>query len=200
MKFGGKIKELNQIIISDPSYDNDVTCRYERENINQKDMNVLIEIHDYFEKIDGIQINGVEFYILIHNSKEPCMLKEDGSFSHYTRDKVTKYEIGIDTACVTFGINSFADNIRKSQKEWQPPFSLKTLSDGIFGEVKEGKEDDKINFIFISGFLDKDTQYSIGDVLDYITKYLEVKDLYKEINGIRFPVAKNDKNITDDMF
>ena len=200
MKFGGKIKELNQIIISDPSYDKDVTCRYERKNINQKDMNVLIEIHDYSEKIDGIQINGVEFYILIHNPKEPCMLKEDCSFTNYTSDKVTEFDIGIDTACITFGINSFADNIRKSQKEWQPPFSLKTLSDGIFGEVKEGKEDDKVNFIFISGFLDEDTQYSIDDVLDYITTCLEIKDLYKEINGIRFPVAKNDKDITDDMF
>lgn len=29
---------------------------------------------------------------------------------------------------------------------------------------------------------------------------MEVKDLYKEINGIKFPLANNDKDITDDMF
>lgn len=200
MKFGGKIKELNQIIISDPSYGEDVTCRYERKNINQKDMNVSIEIHDYSEKIDGIQINGVEFYILIHNPKEPGMLKEDGSFSHYTSDKITEIDIGIDTSCIAFGINDFADNIRKVQNEWHPPCALDTLSDGLFGEVKEGMDGEKINFIFISGFLDEDTEYSIDDVLDYITTYLEVKDLYKEINGVKFPVANNDKDITDDMF
>lgn len=200
MRFGGKIEELNQIIVSDPSYGSDVTCRYERKNINQKDMNVLIEIHDYSEKVDKIQINGVEFHILIYSSKSPYFLKEDGSFSHSARDKITEFEIGIDTSCVAFGINDFADNIRKAQNEWHPPFALNTLSDGVFGEVKDGIEDSKIDFIFISGFLDEDTQYSIDDVLEYITKYLEVKNLYKEINGIKFPIINNDKDITDDMF
>ncbi len=200
MKFGGNIKELNQIIVSDPSYGDDVTCRYERKNINQKDMKINIEIHNYSEKIDGLQINGIEFYILIHKAEIPCMLKEDGSFSHYTSNKVTETDIGIDTACISFGINNFANDIRAAQKEWQPPLALKTLSDGLFGIVKEGKEDDEIDFIFMSGFLDEDTGYSIEDVLDYITTYLEVKNLYKEVGGIKFPVANNDKDITDDMF
>lgn len=200
MKFGGKIKELNQIIVSDPSYGKEVKGRYERTNINGKDMNIDIEIHDYSEKIDNIQVNGVEFFVLIHNGKDSYFLKEDGSFSHSARDKIAEFEIGIDTSCVALGINDFANNIRKAQKEWHPPFALKTLSDGIFGEVKEGKEDNKIDFIFISGFLDEDTQYSIDDVLEYIITYLEVKNLYKEINGIKFPIADNDKDITDDMF
>lgn len=200
MRFGGKIKELNQIIVSDPSYGKDIYGRYERTNINGKDMNVDIEIHDYSEKIDGLQINGIEFYILVHSPKEPCMLKEDGSFTHYKSDKVTEIDIGIDTSCVAFGINGFADDIRAAQEEWHPPFALKTLSDGIFGVVKEGKENEKINFIFISGFLDEDTLYSIDDVIDYISTYMEVKDLYKEINGIKFPLVNNDKDITDDIF
>lgn len=200
MKFGGKIKELNQIIISDPSYGDDVTCRYERKNINQKDMEVLIEIHECLEKIDGIEIKGIEFYILIHTQKEPCVLKEDGSFSHYRDDEITKFDIGIDTACITFGINNFADDIRVAQEEWQPPFALNTLSDGFFGVVKEGKKDDKINFIFISGFLDEDTEYSVDDVLNYLSTYLEVTDLYKEVGGVKFPIVNNDKDITDDLF
>ena len=29
----GRIKELNHIIISDPSYDESVTCRYEKNNL-----------------------------------------------------------------------------------------------------------------------------------------------------------------------
>ena len=66
--------------------------------------------------------------------------------------------------------------------------------------VKEGKKDDKINFIFISGYLSEDTGYSIEDVVDYISTYLEVTDLYKEINGIKFPIVDSDKDITDDMF
>ena len=72
MKFEGKIKELNQIIVSDPSYDEEVTCRYERKNVNQKDMNVIVEIHECSDKYDEITINGVEFFILIHNPKEKC--------------------------------------------------------------------------------------------------------------------------------
>lgn len=200
MKFGGKIKELNQIILSDPIYGEDVNCRYERKNINQKDMNVLIEIHDYSEKIDKIQINGVEFYILIHNPKEPCTLKENGTFSHFKRDTINKFDLGIDSACIALGINEYADEIRDAQGEWQPPFALNTLSDGLFGEVKEGMDGDNLNFIFISGYLDDDTGYSIDDVLDYISTYFEVEDLYKEINGIKFPIANNDKDITDDMF
>lgn len=200
MRFGGKIKELNQIIVSDPSYGKDTHGRYERTNVNGKDMNVDIEIHDYSEKIDGLQINGIEFYILVYNPKEPCMLKEDGCFSHYESDKVTETDIGIDTSCIAFGINGFADDIRAAQEEWHPPLALETLSDGIFGVVKEGKEDEKINFIFISGFLDEDTRYSIEDVIDYISTYMEVTDLYKEINGIKFPLVNNDKDITDDMF
>ena len=200
MKFEGKIKELNQIIVSDPSYDEEVTCRYERKNVNQKDMNVIVEIHECSDKYDEITINGVEFFILIHNPKEKCELKENGNFTYPKRNQVTRFDIGIDTACISLGINNFADDIREAREEWQPPFALNTLSDGLFGVVKEGKKDDKINFIFISGYLSEDTGYSIEDVVDCISTYLEVTDLYKEINGIKFPIVDSDKDITDDMF
>ena len=37
MRYKGKIRELNHIIISDPSYDESVTCRYENNNLKEKD-------------------------------------------------------------------------------------------------------------------------------------------------------------------
>lgn len=198
MKFGGKIKELNQIIISDPSYENGTYGRYEKTNINEKNMNISMEIHDFSEKIRGIQINGIEFYILISKSDD-CKLLKDGSFSHNKSDQIISTDIGVDTSCVALGINEFANDIRNAKEEWHPPFALETLSDGIFGEVREGKRNGKLDFIFITGFLDGDTEYSIDDVLNYISTYFEVTDLYKEVSGVKFPIVDNDKDITDDI-
>ena len=45
MKYSGKIKELNHIVVSDPSYDKKVFCRYEYENINGKDWLVDLDIN-----------------------------------------------------------------------------------------------------------------------------------------------------------
>lgn len=192
MRVIGKIEELNQIIVSDPSYSKDVNCRYENTNINEKNWQTTIEINNVSEEIDGIQLNGIEFYILLNNPNQHCKLIEDGSFSYETRNKITEIDIRIDTACVSIGINNFADNIRKEVDEWQPDDALKTLSDGLFGSVKEGKENDKINFIWISGYFSDDTGYSIKDILDYITTQLQVKDLYQEIDSVRFPIINND--------
>lgn len=36
MRYKGKIKELNQIIVSDPSYGEDTWGRYERTDMNKK--------------------------------------------------------------------------------------------------------------------------------------------------------------------
>ena len=44
MRYKGKIRELNHIIISDPSYDESVTCRYEKDNLREKDWYVDIDI------------------------------------------------------------------------------------------------------------------------------------------------------------
>ena len=195
MKIIGKIKELNQIIVSDPSYGKDVSCRYEKDNINGENWNVTIDIHNISEKIDGIQVNGIDFFILLSNPKQHCRLLEDGAFSYESNNKITEIDIRMDTACVAFGINNFADNIKEEIDEWQPEDSLKTLTDGLFGYVKEGKEDNQTNFIFISGYLDEDTGYSIKDITEYITKQLEVKELYQEINNDRFPIVDN--NISD---
>lgn len=73
-------------------------------------------------------------------------------------------------------------------------YSLNTLTDGIFGYVKEGTKDNTIDFIWISGYLDEDTGYSINEILDYICTQFEVKNLYREINNEKFPVIKDNLN------
>lgn len=50
MRYKGKIKELNHIIITDPSYDESVTCRYEKNNLKEKDWYVDIDIKPTIEK------------------------------------------------------------------------------------------------------------------------------------------------------
>ncbi len=195
MKITGKIKKLNKIIVSDPSYGTKVACRYEKNDLNAKDWNVTIEIHDFSEEIDGEQRNGVDFFILLNNPTQHCQLLEDGSFSYGSSNKVKEIEIGMDSACVAFGINTLVDKIKSERNIWQPEDSLQTLTDGLFGYVKEGKEDENINFIYISGYLEEDTGYSIQDVINYITTQLEVEELYQEINHVKFPII--DDNLDD---
>ena len=200
MRYKGKIKELNQIIVSDPSYGEDTWGRYERTDMNKKNMDISIVIDNYSDEIQGIQVKGVEFHILISNPKRNYKLMEDGSFTHYAKNSIISTDIAVDTACVALGINEFTADIRGSREEWQPSLSLKTLADGIFGTVKEGKLNGRLDFIAISGYLDEDTGYSIDDVLNYISTHFEVTDLYKEINGTKFPIMDNEKDITDDIF
>lgn len=69
----------------------------------------------------------------------------------------------------------------------------------FFGYVYEGtnKDTNEMNFIYISGYLDEDTGYSIEDIIDYISHSFEIKKLTKEkdvkcIGGIKFPVMNTD--------
>ena len=51
MIYTGKIKSIDQIIVSDPSYEKDVWCRYENDNVNAKDWIVDILIQEYNENV-----------------------------------------------------------------------------------------------------------------------------------------------------
>ena len=66
MRYKGKINKLNHIIISDPSYDKDVTCRYEKENLREKNWTIDIEINSVVEKIEDFTCNGVEFFLFLN--------------------------------------------------------------------------------------------------------------------------------------
>ena len=178
MRYNGKIKELNHIVISDPSYTKDVSCRYERDNINAKDWIIDIDIQKVNTPINKeINLEGTDIFILLHNPKTHCELKNEGSFSYLSENKITETDIGIDTACIALGINNFAKEINNSIEDWQPDCSLRTLSDGIFGSVREGKVGENINFIWISGYLDSDTGYSFQDIIDYLERQLNISEL-----------------------
>lgn len=190
MRFSGKIEKIDKIIVSDPSYDEDVTCRYERNNLNAKDWKINISIQKVKDEInEKFTIEGIEFFILLQSPKEMCKLKDDGSFSYLSKNKISNVDIGMDTACVALGINSFVDEIKKQKNNWQPECTLNTLTDGFFGNVKEGKKDNTVNFIWINGYLSEDTGYSIKDIVEYLTETFEIKNLYQEI---KYPLCDKD--------
>lgn len=182
MRYRGKIEKLNKIIISDPSYGEDVGCRYERSNLNENEWKIEIAINDFEHKYeDGITVKGIDFYILMSKDRERCILNDDGSFRYLSKNKINETEIGVDTACISIGINEFADKIKDSIEEWQPEFALSTLTDGLFGKVKEGITNDNINFIWFNGFLDEDTGYTKENILEYLTEQMQIKEIHEVI-------------------
>ena len=182
MRYRGRIEKLNKIIISDPSYGEDVGCRYERSNLNENEWKIEIAINDFEHKYeDGITVKGIDFYILMSKDRERCILNDDGSFRYLSKNKINETEIGVDTACISIGINEFADKIKDSIEEWQPEFALSTLTDGLFGKVKEGITNDNINFIWFNGFLDEDTGYTKENILEYLNEQMQIKEIHEVI-------------------
>lgn len=181
MRYKGKIKDLNYIVISDPTYKKDVWCRYEKNNINEKNWKVDIDIHPVEDKFEEITIKGTEFFLCIYRNSKVCQLENEGTIKTLKGVKISETEIGMDTACVALGINDKAKDIIESQKEWQPECSLNTLTDGIFGTVKEGKMGNNIVFIWVSGYLCEDTGYSMDDIIDYLQYQLNITELEKDL-------------------
>lgn len=179
MNYKGKIKNINHIVISDPSYEEGVWCRYERKNLNEKNWFVDLEINDVSEEYEGLTTSGTEFRMLLQPNRNNCEMVNDG-IKYLKGINIDKFDIGMDTACIALGINEYAREIVNSHDEWQPECAMKTLTDGIFGEVMEGEKNDKLSFIFITGYLDKDTGYSKEDILDYISDQFQIEDLEKE--------------------
>lgn len=183
LKYKGKIEALDHIIISDPSYDEDVTCRYERKNLKEKNWLVDIDIRPTVEEIEGLTLKGTEFYLFLYKDKRLCELKENGTIRHLNTIKINETEIGMDTACVALGINEKAKEIIELRDDWQPECSLNTLTDGLFGTVKEGNMFEHPVFIWLSGYLDEDTGYSIEEIIDYLKDQLNITELKKEITN-----------------
>ena len=197
MRYKGKIKELNHIIISDPSYDENVTCRYEKDNLKEKNWNVDIDIHPTIDKIEDFTIKGTEFFLLLSKDKRLSELRENGTIRYLSGLEIKETEIGMDTACVALGINEKADEIIELRDDWQPECSLNTLTDGIFGTVKEGKlNDNHTVFIWLSGYLDEDTGYSIEEIVDYLQYQLNIVDLEKDKEK---PIIIKQQNLLEKM-
>lgn len=187
MRYKGKIKDIDKIVISDPIYSEKVECRYERTNVNGKDWEVDIIINEIEDEEETIlETQSVEIYILMQNKNGGCTLKEDGSFSYHSSNEVEEIRIGMDTACVAIGINDIADEIKDSIDDWQPDCALNTGTDGIFGFVTEGRKEGKINFIHLDGYVFDLVDCEFKDVIEYLTENLEIEDLTE--------VRKNEKN------
>ena len=185
MKYNGKIKNINHIVVSDPSYKKDVWCRYEKEGIDEKNWLVNLKIEEIEEEIDDFKVSGVEFYMLLQKEKGICEITDD-NIRYLSNIKTTKTDIGMDSACIALGINEKAKEIINSQSKWQPKCAIRTGTDGMFGEVMEGKMEEDLSFILITGYLSEDTGYDVESFFDYLITQFEIIDLVKE---------KNDKNI-----
>lgn len=196
MRYNGKIKNLNHIVVSDPSYKKETWCRYEKDNLKEKDWIVNLDISHKTEKIEDFNINYMGFSMLIKKDNNVCDLTKEG-ISYLKGIKLQEYQISMDTACVALGINNKAKKIIDSQDEWQPNCSIKTGIDGFFGEVMEGKDsNNNLCFIFISGDLDNDMGYDIDFLKEYLVNQFEIIDLTKEdviLDGDNKVLNKGDK-------
>lgn len=180
MKYSGKIKNLNHIVISDPTYEKDVWCRYEIDNLKEKNWHVDLDIYEVEEKIGDYNITGIEFCMVLQKIKGLCKV-EDDKIKYLSGLETKDYEIGMDTACVALGINDKAKRIINSQAEWQPSCSIRTGTDGMFGSVTEGKKNNDLVFLVITGYLSSDMDYDIDDLTNYLIDKFEITDLVKEI-------------------
>ena len=176
MKFTGKIDTINHIVISDPSYSKNVFCRYEKENLNEKDWFVDLTV----KTNEDPELSGYDINLLLYKTPDIVSF-ENGKLSCFPIVKTEHYEIGMDSACVSLGINKKADEIIKYKDLWQPPGCLRTGYDGYFGDIVEGKIGDDLSFLFINGYLDKEMGYDESTIIDYLEDQFEIKDLQKVI-------------------
>ena len=167
MRYRGLIKNLKHVIVSDPSYDKNVECRYENDQLDGDDWISELDITDDGEFID--------FEILLKKNDNDCVFVEHGF--RYKADGLIKHQIGMDTACISIGTNQQANEIIKVRDIWQPSVALRTGYDGLFGNVMEGVTDGKTTFLSNAGSFDKEIGYDIQSVVNYLEKQLNISDL-----------------------
>lgn len=170
MELKGKIKSLKKLVVSDPYYDKNVFCRYQKNRLGSKEWDV--EIMTYNDD-DGY---GINVHIILKRPNEFFELSADkNSFRTYQR-KRKSYMIGMDTASIAIGANEFADMILESKDDWQPDCAICTTTDGIFGYVYEGIADREVKYIYIDGFIPNDAMLSHKDIFDYLISQLCIED------------------------
>jgi len=187
MFYKGQIEKVNKVVVSDPSYQEGVWCRYESDKIDSGGpWRVQMAVNEVTDNTYGIETKGVEFALLLSSnllSEKACELnKEDGSsylvpMALHKMLHMKETEIGMDTACVALGVNEVADEIKASRDEWQPGCALKTITDGMFGNVQEGSLNGSACLLYISGYLDEDAGYSAQDIVNYLSTNFKIKDL-----------------------
>lgn len=175
MRFNGNIKHINNVVVSDPLYDKEASCRYEKNNLNKKNWLADLDIYKTEEKIGKYYIKGISFNLTLQKNKSVCKIEEDGSIDYQKNIEVNRYDIGMDSACIAFGINDKAKIITES-KEYQPSFAIKTGQDGIFGEVYEGLKNGELVFLILNGYFEEDFMNE-NDLFDYIKNQFELTNL-----------------------
>ena len=185
----GKIEKLDNIVVSDPYYDKNVYCRYEREKLNEKDWLVTIELNEKEEEIDGFKYNYIDLCILLSKNESSFKVDRKEDLFYLNDFETKKTEIGMDTASIALGINENANMINDSQSNYklQSYCSLRTGEDGTFGEVTEYNKNGKLKCLCIKGTFDSDI-LTQNEVLDYIIKQFDIVDL--EIDSVDL----NEKN------
>lgn len=204
MFYKGQIEKVNKIVVSDPSYKEGVWCRYENNAFPEMDgpWNVQLAINNYADDYGDFIAKGVEFSLMLTSSLcwiDHFVLDEKGKqFSYAPFVKLKETEIGLDTACVALGANNHADEIKSCVDEWQPSCALRTLTDGTFGVVQEGTFDSDVHLIFVNGYFDEDTGYSIEDIVNYLSTMFEIKnlELVKDKPALEDEIAKAKSNET----
>ena len=145
-------------------------------NLKEKDWVVELQIDSFTEEYNGHNFDKVAFFMLLVNNKEFVKLKKYG-FKYQSDLEIKHYKIGMDSACIALGINENANEINESYNEWQPSCSIRTGTDGMFGDVSECKDKNgNLCFLFISGefngnLIDEDT------LLNYLKNQFEIQDL-----------------------
>lgn len=182
MFYKGQIEKINKVVVSDPSYKEGVWCRYESDKVDSSGpWRVQMVVNEYADNVDGYDIKGIDFSLLLSSSlifAKTCNLAKDGSsFSHPKPLEMKETEIGMDTACIALGINDVADEIKASIDEWQPSCALKTLTDGMFGNVIEGSHEGVTYLLYVSGYFDEDTGYTVDDIVQYLSSVFKIKEL-----------------------
>lgn len=191
MEYKGKIKKLNKLVVSDPSYDSNVTSRYQKEKIDAKDLEVTILLCNDKTKLDNDTLYGIDINVLIKKKNTDYNIDNDALHTNNKEVNQKEYRICMDSACIAIGINDFAEEI-KENSEWQPECALKTMTDGEFGFLIEGtSKDGKLEYIWFYGYLGADTEYSLKDVCDYLVEQLEIIELE--------PVIKEELNTKSEV-
>lgn len=198
MKLNGKLDKLHSFVASDPSYGEDVWCRYEVHPNSDKPWkaelllkNINEMVHDEEDNFD-YHVQGVDFSLYLYEaSHKQFKLHEDGGFTRYKSSVLKEYTIGADTACIAIGANDMVNEIHDCKEDWQPYCSLRTLTDGQIGIVTEGRDNGNLSFILVNGFLDKDTGYTIENLKDYFIQQLDLKEVVIEkIGGLTQAIDK----------
>jgi len=194
----GIIKDLNKIVISDPNYEMNVHCRYDRTIEKIEDWKAMLKIN-YCDKLldkddENSRFKGLEYDIVLSKKDVKVKLKGNSLYST-TNMAVTTTEIGVDSAQIAFGVNENAAEINEHSKyinddrlnvmtmleEYNPYFAIQTGSDGYYGTVYEGKIDDEIKVIYMSGYLDDvatiDTE---EDLKDYFVERLNITGIERK--------------------